>query len=528
MPGLDSSVLDSLDGDLALRRLTTDMASDFILSPHYRAVVENLGQELWGEATELLRNGTFEPGLPIIEEVPKTTGVTRPGAILPLYDRVIYQALVDDIAPIAEQEVDRSRSFSHVLLVPDPNGEMFGPAHAAWQEMRSAVEAHGSDPDYSHALRADVAAYFERVYQHNLINLLHATGCRSESVNLLEKLLLAWMEKDSHGILQGLFPSDFLGNFYLCALDAELEVRGAPSVRLLDDLYIFFDSAHAAREGLVWLCRSLRKDGLHLNERKTSILEASQLIYEETQLDTMFAEAREEAELNALADSYGFIVFWDEEGEPEVLAEDGEHPDPDQIELTAVESLFEEVDNPQAPTDKIERFCLPLLGQAGSLSGVERAIEGFRARPHLSQIYAAYLAQVGREDPDAVRDELVSVVIDDPVGYDWQLMWALGALLYLPDVPSGAVTRALRVAQDRSHSIALRAVAAVFVGRNGNASQRRALKNLYADEPSEYVRSAVLYSSRYFPTPERRTCVRAWGGHSDTNSLVARTVSVLS
>jgi hypothetical protein len=106
MSGLDRTVLDQLDPELALGRIKSDLQSDFILSPHYAAVFEYIGDQLWGELEANLRNGTYEPALPIIIEVPKANGITRPGAILNPTDRLIHQALIDTLALIGEAQLD--------------------------------------------------------------------------------------------------------------------------------------------------------------------------------------------------------------------------------------------------------------------------------------------------------------------------------------------------------------------------------------------------------------------------------------
>ena len=48
MPGLDRTVLDQIDPQLALGRIKNDILSDFILSPHYGAIFEHVGDQLWG------------------------------------------------------------------------------------------------------------------------------------------------------------------------------------------------------------------------------------------------------------------------------------------------------------------------------------------------------------------------------------------------------------------------------------------------------------------------------------------------
>lgn len=521
MPGLDTGVLDQLDIDLALRRIKTDVTSDFILSPHYSAVFENVGDDLWDQISTELRDGRFEAALPIEIEVPKPNGITRPGTILPPADRILYQALVDFVSEIGEAQLDRTRTFSHVLVSPDPEGRMFEPGRRSWDRLKEAVTEACEDPTIEWAIRADISAYFERIYQHNLVNLLTSSGCEPGAVNLLEKLLSAWREKDSHGILQGMFPSDFLGNFALLGLDSAFEVDGIRSARYVDDLFLFFPTRRNAREGLVRLCQALRREGLHLNERKSDIVESELLLHEETRVDQLFEEAWEEVEGEAFGliavGFYGFETPWMDEEEP---------PDEEELELMSVERLYDQLEEPDAPSDRIERFCLPLLAAAGSDIAVDRALSGFIDRPHLAKTYASYLARIGRDHPELV-ERLEALFQENDFSYDWQHHWVAGALLFQEDVSGPTLTTALRILKAPAFSPALRAVCAALVGKHGDAGKRRQLRTHYSAEASPYVRSAILFASRYFPTAERRTCLGAWGGHSSENALVASAVRKL-
>ena len=107
MPGLDASVLSLLNPEQALQRIEFDVKSDFIIAPHYSAVYTHLGNDLWNEVERELRSGNFEPSLPISIDVPKANGLTRPGAILNPKDRLVYQVLVDYVAPTAEESVQK-------------------------------------------------------------------------------------------------------------------------------------------------------------------------------------------------------------------------------------------------------------------------------------------------------------------------------------------------------------------------------------------------------------------------------------
>jgi hypothetical protein len=524
MPGLDQTVITQIDPELALGRILTDVRTDFILAPHYSAVFANVGEELWDQVSRALRSGTFEPQLPVTIEVPKPSGLTRPGSILSPEDRLVYQALVDFIAPQAETELDRSRVFSHVLLDPDPEFTMFEPSYECWSRLQQAIVQYCMDEQYTRAIKADVASFFERLYQHNLVNLLRACGCSSEAVNLLERLLSAWMEKDSHGILQGMFPSDFLGNFYLFGLDSDLVVRDLPSARYVDDIYVFHTAPQQARKGLVDLCRMLRHEGLHLNERKTHIFSTEELLREETRLDQLFEQAREEIEAERSAGYvlgwYGFQTIWSPDVE--------EDRDEEEITLRAVESLYEEADEVDESTaDKIEKFCLPILAAAGSDTAIRRTLARLTERHHLAKAYSSYLATFVSSVPD-ISTEIEHLLENDRLPYDWQLMWVIATLVRAETIATRTVNSVIRIMRDTSRSVALRGLCPLIIGRHGHAGQRRNLRHHYADEPSDYVRASILFSTRYFPSPERRSCVGAWSGHSPTNALIGETVRRLA
>lgn len=519
MPGLDTTIIENFDQELALGRIQTDLKTDFILSPHYAAIYEFASEALWDRLLSNLRSGTYEPSLPIIMEVPKETLISRPGAILNPYDRLAYQLVIDLIAPKAEAHLNRERTFSHRLLDPDPDHRMFEESHIAYDHLQSALKSHGEDSRYPFAIKGDIASFFERVYQHNIINLLHSAGCSSSSVSFLEKILLAWSEKDSHGIPQGLFPSDFLGNFSLCGLDSNLEVMNIPSARYVDDLYLFFPSEEEARIGLTRLCMTLRKEGLNLNELKTKILGSHQLIREETQIDILFQEAREEIESELYGyEDYGFQNAW--------LNEDGE-PNEKEIELAAVESLYLKIDEFPSSSDRIEKFCLPPLAAGQSEIAVDKSLQNLFNRPHMAKVYCSYLVRLAAAD-NVIAKRIHQLFQENNFPYEWQLMWIIATLLHIRVEETRSSTKILQILSDYSFSSALRAICALYIGRHGNPGQKRNLTVLYGSEPSEYVKGAILFAARFYSSSEKRTRLTAWGGHCEINSLIAKAVNALN
>ena len=521
MPGLDRSVLDKVDSDLAIARIRRDIRTDFILAPHFNAIFLKAADELWARTHEQLSSGKYAPEPVLTVAVPKVRNFTRPGSILSPIDRLVYQALADLVAPTIEAQLDRSRTFSHVVAQTGSEVHLFEPEHRCWDRFQTALRKLASKVGYF--VKADIANYFERIPQHHLINLMIASGCIPEAVHLLEEILLAFQERNSFGIIQGVFPSDLLGNFYLSDIDAYCEMHGIQSLRFVDDLYLRFDSLADARRGLIRVIDRLRQEGLHLNEYKSGIRAAQLVVREETELDRLFSqtikEIREERKSqNSAAEvvtGYGFSVGWEFDGDHE-----DDSGDDDDITINAIERLYESLDDHTGQADKIDRFCLPFLRAAGSDIAVQRALTGITERPHLSRLYLSYVSRFVTGD-SAVTKKLERLIESPMVVMDYQRMYILGALMGSAKIDRNTVNIALRLLSESNVAQEVRALAAVFAARHGTPQQRRTVRLSYEKEASGYVRAAILYASRHFTATERKICAKAWGGHNTTNALIS-------
>ncbi len=519
MPGLDRRLIAQINHESVIAHVKADIRSDFILAPHYNAIFNQAGDELWDQLKQQLRAGTYQPELPITMSVPKERFFTRPGSILRPSDRLMYQALVDNISDRLEEGMDRSRSFSHVPS--DEEGQMFKPNHGSWERFQQQIAQICSESEF--VLKADISNYFERLPQHNLVNLMSAAGCAPEIVNLLEEMLLAFRERNSFGIIQGVYPSDALGNFYLSALDAHCELDEILSARYVDDIYMGFSSEAEARKGLASLIETLRKDGLHLNEYKSKIMPADEVFREETAIDRLFDEIRDEVaddETYERASPYGFEVEWEDEDDEK--QEDDEEEDDEGLQNAAVERLMENIGDYPNQEDQIEKFCLPILRSAQSDSAIEHVLENLKEKPHQTRLYFSYISTFVRTNQDLV-DALEALVADDTVS-DYQRMFLLAALVRARTVSRATVNTALQWLQNRTVAKEARSIAAIFAAKHGAAQQKRTVRTSYEDEPSDYVRSAILFSSKYLTLVEKKTCKRAWGGHNAINTLIAQTI----
>jgi len=518
MPGLDRRIIAQIDHASVIAHVKADIRSDFILAPHYNTIFNRAGDEMWDQLRQQLGAGTYQPELPITMSVPKERFFSRPGSILRPADRFMYQALVDNVMEQLEGGHDRSRSFSHVPS--DEEGQMFEPNHKCWERFQARV-AEICDGSKS-ILKADISNYFERLPQHHLVNLMSAAGCAPEVVSLLEEMMLAFRERNSFGIVQGVYPSDALGNFFLSDFDAYCELAEIPSARYVDDIYMGFPSEAAARKGLGSLIETLRKDGLHLNEYKSKIMAADEVIQEETAIDRLFDEIREEIQDDTTyerASPYGFEVEWEEDEEDE---DDGADDDDVDLENAAVERLMKHIGDYPNQEDQIEKFCLPILRSAQSDIAVEYVLENLKEKQYQTRLYFSYISSFVLTNHDVV-EYLEELVADDTVS-DYQRIFLLAALLRARTVTRASVNTALQWLQNRTVARETRAMAAIFAAKHGVAQQKRTVRTSYEDEPSDYVRSAILFSSKYLTGVEKRTCKRAWGGHNAINTLIAQTI----
>lgn len=494
--GLDANAISDVSWNLALKRITLDLRSDFIYAPHLGFVYRKAGSVVIEQVKKELKDGKYLPGLPLTIEVPKSFRIrvnvkpprlgppySSPGSVLQPKDRLFYQVLADQAAPIIEKKLNPKRSFSHRLEGVNAVN-MFKPTRVCWGELQQALLHHSSSSKVRYILKIDVANFFGSLNQHTLMNVLADAGYPNALLSRLEALFTAYTgERSSRGILQGMYPSDLLGSFYMEPIDRLFADRGIPSARYVDDMYIFLPTVSASDHLMRILIPTLRQYDLVLNEAKSVIIPKKALNSEEPDLEALFKQAVEEIS-NQIDD------------------ED-----------------FDAIDDYPGHEENIERFCLPLFSKAGSdyaVGHVFNAFNAFDQRPAMTQIYAAYLSNF--LDNNEVYEFLVECVDDDDL-FDWQRMWILAALLQAAPADDAPVKTALGILQYGTAHDALRAVAAIYVGRHGDAARRKTLSAAYQNV-SAYVQAAIYFSSRTWPKVERGNAKAQWGGRGTLNPML--------
>ena len=520
--GLDGKLVASIDWSLALSRVLSDVATDFIWAPHFRAIYRRAGESLIAAVRSELSAGTFTPGTPITMEVPKSfrmrvgtpagkasaygPSFTRPGSILLPKDRLLYQAVADQCAPLVEADTNKKRSFSHRLAGP-ANSAMFLSNRFCWNRMQDELKKHSSKTRFRYVVKLDISDYFRSINQHQLVNNLADAGLDPSLKTRLEAILSKFIgQRSSRGIIQGVNASDLFGAFYLSPIDRQFQDRKITSVRYVDDIYVFVPSIAAADTLLRWLIPALRLQDLALNEMKSIIMPKELLKVDQPDLEELFDSAMAEAaeqQANNWNRGYGFQQEWGPGEEDEEGDDWRSRPD---LKIEATKVLFDSIREHPGQEEHIERFCLPLLTVAESPHALDHVLESFAKRPSMAQIYMAYLAKF--LSSRRVRNFLTGA-LGDAALYDWQRMWVVAGLVQHHDARAGAVRLASEILEDGDRHQGLRAAAAIFVAKFGDHGRRIELFDTFTRVP-EYVQLAIYHGSRRWPAVERRTAKSTW------------------
>jgi len=517
MSGLEPAIIKEIDFNKSINRIISDTKTDFIFAPHLNLIYKYGSEDLIELLKKKLSTSSFECSLPLTLDVPKKSMLSRPGSILLPLDRLLYQVLIDLIAQKVEDNIDREHVFSNVY---EDTVEMFENQGDSYTKFKDYIQKNAEL--YKFCLQMDITSYFDSINQHFLINLIYSLGIKQSIVRLIENCLLSWSQMNSYGIIQGLSSSDLLGNFNLTNLDYFFKIKEFDYCRYVDDIYVFHNNELELRKLLIEICNKLRKQGLFLNENKTQLKESKDILFQETEFDRMFYEINEmlsvvfEDDSSFIEASYGFQTEWDDEPK-EVIEIEG-------FRLDLIEQLYEKRDKAKWQRDKIIKFCIPLFSKAQSLYPLDTIKDEIINYPYLAKYYSNYLATIERDNREITK-LIEELIFSKNLIYEYQSLWLFSSLLYRHEVSTKVIDLAVRTVRDKQKHETIRAICSILISKFGSGIQLRALRDEYENEPSNYVKSAILYGTRYFPKSERRACHSAWSGHSELNALIIRSLA---
>jgi RNA-directed DNA polymerase len=189
------------------------------------------------ELTERIRKGHYTPSPVRRVEIPKPDGGIRKLGIPTVVDRIIQQAITQQLMPIFES-----------LFLDGSYG--YRPGRSAKDAIRKIKEY--AEDGYTRAVVLDLSKYFDTLNHELLINILRRNVKDERVIQMIKRYLKSGVMENGvvteteEGSPQGGNISPLLANIYLNEFDQEFSKRGVPCIRYADDIVLLAKSKRAS------------------------------------------------------------------------------------------------------------------------------------------------------------------------------------------------------------------------------------------------------------------------------------------
>ena len=216
------------------------------------------------ELLDQIRNGKYKPQPVRRKEIPKSDGGIRKLGIPTVVDRIIQQAIAQQLTPIYEP-----------LFSDGSYG--YRPGRSAQMAIQKVKEY--AEQGYTTAVLIDLSKYFDTLNHDLLMNMVREEVHDKRVIELIKRFLKSGvMENGLHikteeGSPQGGPLSPLLANIYLNKFDHEMESRGVHIIRYADDIVVLARTPRAGERLLESSRRYLEgKLKLKMNMEKSRVV----------------------------------------------------------------------------------------------------------------------------------------------------------------------------------------------------------------------------------------------------------------
>lgn len=189
------------------------------------------------ELTERIRKGHYTPSPVRRVEIPKPDGGIRKLGIPTVIDRIIQQAMTQQLIPIYEPKFSDG-SFG------------YRPGRSAKDAVQRIKEY--AEQGYTRAVVLDLSKYFDTLNHELLVNILRRDIKDERVIQMIKRYLRSGVMENGvvveteEGSPQGGNLSPLLANIYLNEFDQEFNKRGVPCIRYADDIVLLAKSERAS------------------------------------------------------------------------------------------------------------------------------------------------------------------------------------------------------------------------------------------------------------------------------------------
>ena len=189
------------------------------------------------ELTERIRKGHYTPSPVRRVEIPKPDGGVRKLGIPTVIDRIIQQAMSQQLIPIYEPKFSDG-SFG------------YRPGRSAKDAVQRIKEY--AEQGYTRAVVLDLSKYFDTLNHELLVNILRRDVKDERVIQMIKRYLRSGVMENGvvveteEGSPQGGNLSPLLANVYLNEFDQEFNKRGVPCIRYADDIVLLAKSERAS------------------------------------------------------------------------------------------------------------------------------------------------------------------------------------------------------------------------------------------------------------------------------------------